>query len=244
MEDGVSNLISNHSAIATKNLAKTLPKNFFNIKGNNVVYASRCLPENILFGPYIGLESLRNNTGYIWILKGGRQAEADSKHIYNWMRYIQFSDGNQSECNLSVFQSNGFLYYRTNRNIICGEQLLAQLDDRLVKNFANDTGKYYCPTELDDDDDAVPHIYACFACCLGFNSEIYLQQHLHRRNCLTSSSSNAQAVSVGMYCLCFLTLKHWNVPYHTSYPHARCYLKKNCLEKLHTFYSLNNKKCK
>ncbi|GJQ87833.1 putative SET (Su(var)3-9, Enhancer-of-zeste, Trithorax) domain protein, partial [Trypoxylus dichotomus] len=183
LEEGVFWLLSNLGAKANNDLPKTVPKNFLKIDQN--VSVLRCIPQDIIFGPYADFESLQNVTSLIWILNGGRQTEIDNKFLDNWMRFISFST-DKDRCNLSVFQCNRFLYFRTIRNIACEEELLAYLDERLVKPSSE---KCYYPIEED-----IPQAYACMPCCLGFKTEGYLRKHLEI--CFNNKESNRSLADI------------------------------------------------
>ncbi|GJQ68441.1 hypothetical protein Trydic_g4841 [Trypoxylus dichotomus] len=170
LDEGVFFLLSNGRTTATKEVPKTVPKNFFEVKQTiSHVFVLRCIPENITFGPY---------AGYC------RKSKTENEHLYNWMRYIPFSSV-KSQCNLDAFQFNQLLYFRTIRNISCHEKLLAYLDEQLVKDSSNDAGKHYNPIK-----EVIPQIYACVRCCLGFKLEGYLRKHLE---CCVSNSSKLPA---------------------------------------------------
>lgn len=145
-----------------------------------------CISENIVFGPYTGLEAFHSNTGTAWILSGGKLTESKTGQQRNWMRDVKVTD-DYSKCNLRMFQYNGFLYYRTIRNINCGEKLLVYFDLECVKSFSDCSENYYYPVE-----DVIPDVYACIPCCLGFNSEVYLRKHL--ANCFSCKNKSVQGI--------------------------------------------------
>lgn len=87
------------------------------------------------------------------------------------MRYINITV-DKSQQNLSIFQWNGFLYYRIIRQINCGEELLVYVEEDSIRDFSSDIGKYYYPLE-----EEIPNIFACIPCCLGFHAEECLQEH-------------------------------------------------------------------
>ncbi|GJQ69784.1 hypothetical protein Trydic_g12856, partial [Trypoxylus dichotomus] len=96
--------------------------------------------------------------------------------------------------------------------IVCKEELLAYLDEQLVKDFSNDAGKYYYPLE-----ENVPQTYGCIPCCLGFSTDEYLRKHL--TNCI--SNGNEHLADIVQCPVCKMV--------SFDRKHLKYHLKNNCV---------------
>ncbi|XP_014789468.1 zinc finger protein 391, partial [Octopus bimaculoides] len=100
------------------------------------------------FGPYEGkiINDLDDTyvSGYSWQIKrNGKHShsvEAKNVKISNWLRYVNCAR-TEEEQNLTAFQYNDNIYYRTLRNIVPGEELLVWYGEEYAKYLGILRGK-------------------------------------------------------------------------------------------------------
>lgn len=135
------------------------------------VFAAMTIPKNVTFGPFADLSMVFLHSKALYQLKNGKLTSAKNSTSSNWMHHVNTAP-NASIGNLTTFQQNGNLYFRSDREIAKGQQLLVWFDEKhIVDPNSNDT--YYIPErELE-----LAPVYACTFCCLGFGADIHLWRH-------------------------------------------------------------------
>lgn len=164
--------ILNESTLSnTYNEAKEIPKNFLEIResfGYSGIFALKIIPEYVKFGPFTGLKT----SEYSLKIKHGRFVFSNDKlKFLNWMKHINYAK-NVSEQNLLPLQCGDHLYYRSNRNIQKGEELLVYFGKEYDNSSCNVEMNFFPNAE-----NTIKDVFACTFCCLGFSSNVYLIEH-------------------------------------------------------------------
>lgn len=153
---------------------QTLPENILDIRetpSNIGVVALRAIPRGVVFGPFEGLVSTKDEITCKWKLKREKLVYAKDPKRLNWMQYIRYAE-RASDRNLIPFQHGNQLYYHSDRQINMGDELLVHFD-----NDAEDVqDNYLKPLVWEKFDSA----YACTFCCLGYKSAVHLSKHNFR----------------------------------------------------------------
>ncbi|XP_037526112.2 histone-lysine N-methyltransferase PRDM9-like [Rhipicephalus sanguineus] len=102
------------------------------------VFTLKRLSKRLCFGPYEGIRvGSSGANGYTWQIRhGGNVCLVDGQPLdrSNWMRYVNCAP-QQSQQNLVAFVRQGAVYYRTNRVINAGEELLVWYGDAFAKQL-------------------------------------------------------------------------------------------------------------
>lgn len=165
--------ILNRNALNIKNQpSNEIPKDFLEMKETNAhlgIFTLNVIPKGVKFGPFTGF----NISECLPRIKGGKLLVNKDKSKYlNWMQYIN-SARSISDQNLLVFQHEDNLYYRSNREIQKGEELLVYFGEERGDSYDKDFEMVIIPaTEWN-----VQNIFACTFCCIGFSSKEYLSKH-------------------------------------------------------------------
>lgn len=151
---------------------KTTPADILEIRKTSLgkgVYLLKSLPKDIIFGPFEGISAIKTTEmRYRWKTKDGKLVNIENG---NWMKNI--CAANALSKNLDIMQIDGKLYFRTNREIREGEELLVYYDDEEIHTSSDSEECYFVPKE----GVKVPKIFACMLCCLGFGLDKCLMEH-------------------------------------------------------------------
>lgn len=169
-------ILDNNSKMSDDRSKHTIPKDILkinNIDGIVSVIALKAIPKGVKFGPFDGLVPIQTAAGSTWKAKDGRLLlPADNIKYTNWMRHINCA-GSREEGNLSLIQHDNSLYYRSDKKINVGEELLVQFGDE-HQSCVNCDSETYLTVMIDTE---FENVYGCTYCYLGFASEIHLARH-------------------------------------------------------------------
>jgi hypothetical protein len=100
------------------------------------VFATRDIDEGVTIGEYTGervdLTKMSEKGKYAWSLRNGQAVDAIDPAKSNWLRYINDNRTEEGN-NLSVYEDDNRVYYRTNKPIKKGSELFVSYGENYWK---------------------------------------------------------------------------------------------------------------
>ncbi|XP_071094523.1 histone-lysine N-methyltransferase PRDM9-like [Haliotis cracherodii] len=146
------------------------------------VFAIADFPTRTRFGPYEGDNikdaDVAHNSGYCWQVcvdgRGSHFVDAANVETANWMRFVNCAR-TEDEQNVTAYQFEGNIYYRSYKPILPGDELLVWYG----QDYARDLG---IRREVKVHHSKIPDIYPCDSCYLSFHSVGYLWKHMKNKH--------------------------------------------------------------